>query len=226
LATITPFLWFDDNAEEAITFYGTVFDDVEILDSSSGPDGRLFAGTFTLNGREFMALNGGPQFRFTEAISLFVSCKTQEEVDRLWDALSAGGEESQCGWLKDKYGLSWQIIPEVLGELLGDPDSRESRASHESDAPDAQDRHPETEASRRPTLSELAISHRSRTATGRQRPVNCERSRLSFAFAACPSTLILPSSPRGTRPPSQVMAKRTFAPHTQETDAPGNPPPP
>lgn len=119
---ITPFLWFDDNAEEAINFYTSIFKDSKILDTRPGPDGKFFTGTFVLNGQEFMALNGGPHFKFTEAISLFVSCQTQAEVDDLWQKLSDGGEESQCGWLKDKFGLSWQIIPETLGELLGDPD--------------------------------------------------------------------------------------------------------
>ena len=119
---ITPFLWFDDNAGEAIQFYTSIFKDSVVLNSNLGPDGKFFTGTFVLNGQEFMALNGGPHFRFTEAISLFVSCETQEEVDDLWGKLSDGGEESQCGWLKDKFGLSWQIIPQALGELLGDPD--------------------------------------------------------------------------------------------------------
>ncbi|MBI2766377.1 MAG: VOC family protein [Chloroflexi bacterium] len=119
---ITPFLWFDDNAEEAMTFYTSIFKDSKIVDRRPSPDGKMLTGTFELAGQQFMALNGGPAFRFTEAISFFVSCKTQEEVDELWGKLSAGGEESQCGWLKDKFGLSWQIIPEALGELLADPD--------------------------------------------------------------------------------------------------------
>ena len=119
---ITPFLWFDDNAEEAVKFYTAIFKDSRIVNSSTGPEGKFFTGTFELNGQEFMVLNGGPHFKFTEAISLFVHCETQAEVDSFWEQLSAGGEESQCGWLKDKFGLSWQIIPNALGELLGDPD--------------------------------------------------------------------------------------------------------
>ncbi len=118
---IITFLWFDDNAEEAMEFYTSVFKDSRITNSSPGPDGKFLTGSFELNGQEFMALNGGPMFKFTEAISLFVRCETQQEVDDLWTKLSAGGEESQCGWLKDKFGLSWQIVPNALGELLGDP---------------------------------------------------------------------------------------------------------
>jgi predicted 3-demethylubiquinone-9 3-methyltransferase (glyoxalase superfamily) len=120
---IVPFLWFDCQAEEAMNYYASVIPDSEVVSVMRGPDGKVLTGTVRLAGQEFMALNGGPQFRFTEAISLFVRCETQAEVDRLWATLTAdGGEESQCGWLKDKYGLSWQIIPNRLGELLGDPD--------------------------------------------------------------------------------------------------------
>jgi len=119
---VTPFLWFDDNAEEALEFYTSIFPGSRIVSSRPGPDGKFFTGTFELDGQEFMALNGGPHFKFTEAISLFVRCETQDEVDDLWGKLSDGGEESQCGWLKDRYGLSWQIIPNALEELLGDPD--------------------------------------------------------------------------------------------------------
>jgi predicted 3-demethylubiquinone-9 3-methyltransferase (glyoxalase superfamily) len=118
----SPFLWFDGNAEEAMEFHTTVFDDARITSKTPGPDGRMMTGTFELFGQEFMVLNGGPQFKFNEAISFFVKCETQEEVDELWEKLTAGGEESQCGWLKDKFGLSWQIIPNALGELLRDPD--------------------------------------------------------------------------------------------------------
>ena len=132
---ITPFLWFNDNAEEAMNFYVSIFKNSKILnlrrsgDAGPGPKGKVFTGTFMLEGQRFMALNGGPEFRFTEAISLFVDCKTQEEVDELWEKLSEGGEKSQCGWLKDKFGLSWQIIPSALGEMLGDPDpARANRA--------------------------------------------------------------------------------------------------
>jgi predicted 3-demethylubiquinone-9 3-methyltransferase (glyoxalase superfamily) len=119
---ITPFLWFDNNADEAINFYTSVFPDSEVIDRSDGPDGKLFLATFMLNGQELMALNGGPEFKFTEAISLFVSCQDQAEVDYFWEKLTDGGEESQCGWLKDKFGLSWQIVPTALGELMADPD--------------------------------------------------------------------------------------------------------
>jgi predicted 3-demethylubiquinone-9 3-methyltransferase (glyoxalase superfamily) len=122
MPTITPFLWFDDNAEEAMNYYVSVFKDAKIGSVNRGPDGKVFTASFTLRGQEFMALNGGPQFKFTEAISLFVNCGSQEEVDELWQRLSDGGEESQCGWVKDKFGLWWQIIPTALGELLGDPD--------------------------------------------------------------------------------------------------------
>ena len=125
---ITPFLWFDDQAEEAMSFYVSVFKNSKVLSVSPGPNGKAFSVTFELDGQEFMALNAGPQFKFTEAISFFVNCQTQEEVDELWEKLTAdGGEESRCGWLKDKYGLSWQIIPAALGELLGDPDPAKSQ---------------------------------------------------------------------------------------------------
>ncbi len=130
---ITTFLWFDNQAEEAINFYISLFKNSKIVsmsrygDAGPGPKGTVMSATFQLDGQEFMALNGGPEFKFTEAISLYVSCKTQAEVDDLWAKLSAGGEESQCGWLKDKYGLSWQIIPDLLGKLLGDPDPVKSQ---------------------------------------------------------------------------------------------------
>src|SRR4051812_8928010 len=133
---ITTFLWFDDRAEEAINFYVSIFKNSKVHNLSRGPSeapgkpGKVFTGTFQLEGQNFMALNGGPQFKFTEAISLFVSCENQAEVDDLWSKLTAdGGKESQCGWLKDKFGLSWQIIPTALGRLLGDPDpARAQRA--------------------------------------------------------------------------------------------------
>lgn len=118
---IVPFLWFDGNAEEAMNFYVSVFKNSKVL-SVMGPKGKAISTTFQLEGQEFYALNGGPQFKFTEAISLFVNCETQQEVDELWAKLTEGGEESQCGWLKDKYGLSWQIIPTILGKLLQDKD--------------------------------------------------------------------------------------------------------
>lgn len=119
---ITPFLWFDGNAEEAMQFYVSIFKNSRIVSTMAGPDGKVMTGTFQLEGQQFMALNGGPHFKFTEAISLFVNCETQAEVDELWNKLTAGGAESQCGWLKDKFGLSWQIIPSALGRLLGDKD--------------------------------------------------------------------------------------------------------
>ncbi len=119
---IIPFLWFDNNAEEAVNFYTSIFKDSKVLSQTPGPDGKILMATFQLEGQTFYALNGGPRFKFTEAISLFVNCETQEEVDDLWEKLSAGGEQSMCGWLKDRYGLSWQIIPTVLGELMGDKD--------------------------------------------------------------------------------------------------------
>lgn len=120
--TITPFLWFDNNAEEAFAFYATLFP-VRTVEETRGPDGALFFGSYELNGQLLMALNAGPMFPHTEAFSLFVRVDDQAEVDRLWDALTAdGGEESQCGWLKDRFGLSWQIVPEALLRLQSDPD--------------------------------------------------------------------------------------------------------
>jgi predicted 3-demethylubiquinone-9 3-methyltransferase (glyoxalase superfamily) len=129
---ITPFLWFDGNAEEAMNFYVSIFKNSKIGrisrygDAGPGPKGAVMTATFQLEGQEFMALNGGPQFKFSPAISFFVDCKTQEEVDELWEKLSAGGEKSRCGWLKDRYGVSWQIVPTVLGELLHDKDAAKS----------------------------------------------------------------------------------------------------
>jgi predicted 3-demethylubiquinone-9 3-methyltransferase (glyoxalase superfamily) len=120
---ITPFLWFDTQAEEAMNFYVAIFKNSKAGDVSHGPDGKVFSVTFQLDGQDFMALNAGPQFKFNESISFFVNCENQAEVDELWAKLTAdGGEESMCGWLKDKFGLSWQIIPKALGELMGDPD--------------------------------------------------------------------------------------------------------
>jgi predicted 3-demethylubiquinone-9 3-methyltransferase (glyoxalase superfamily) len=132
---ITPFLWFDNQAEEAMNFYVSIFNNskagrvTRYGDAGPGPKGSVMSVTFQLEGQQFMALNGGPMFQFTPAISLFVDCETQEEVDELWAKLSAGGKPDRCGWLKDKFGLSWQIIPRALGELLGDKDpARASRA--------------------------------------------------------------------------------------------------
>ena len=125
---ITPFLWFDGKAEEAMNFYVSIFKDSKIVSvSRSGPEGKVTGCTFQFDGQEFLALNGGPQFTFTPAISLFVNCETQGEVDELWERLSAGGEKGRCGWLKDKFGLSWQIIPSVLGKLLHDKDAGKAK---------------------------------------------------------------------------------------------------
>jgi predicted 3-demethylubiquinone-9 3-methyltransferase (glyoxalase superfamily) len=115
-------LWFDNKAEEAMNYYTSVFKKSKIVSISRDPKGRVFSGIFQIEGQNFNVLNGGPMFKFTEAISFFVSCKTQKEVDDLWDKLSKGGEKGRCGWLKDKFGLSWQIIPDTLGELMGDKD--------------------------------------------------------------------------------------------------------
>jgi predicted 3-demethylubiquinone-9 3-methyltransferase (glyoxalase superfamily) len=124
---ITPFLWFDNNAEEAIKFYCSIFKDSKLVSTMPGPDGKIMGATFMLNGQQFMALNGGPQFKFTEAISMYVNCESQEEVDEYWyKLLEGGGKKSMCGWLKDKYGLSWQIIPKQLGEFLGDKDRKKA----------------------------------------------------------------------------------------------------
>src|SRR5712692_6224359 len=123
---ITPFLWFDGKAEEAMNFYVSIFKNAKIL-SVSRANGKVMSVTFELEGQEFMGLNAGPQFKFTEAISFFVNCETQEEVDELWEKLSEGGEKQRCGWLKDKYGLSWQIIPSALGKMLQDKDAEKSK---------------------------------------------------------------------------------------------------
>ena len=127
MPTITPFLWFDSQAEEAMNFYISIFKNGKVL-SVSRANGKVMSVTFELEGQKFMGLNAGPQFKFTEAISLFVDCETQEEVDELWEKLSEGGAKGRCGWLKDKYGLSWQIIPAALGKLMSDPDPEKSRA--------------------------------------------------------------------------------------------------
>jgi predicted 3-demethylubiquinone-9 3-methyltransferase (glyoxalase superfamily) len=134
---ITPFLWFDNQAEEATKFYTSIFKNSKILNIaryceegeqvSGRPKGSVMTVEFQLAGQKFIALNGGPHFKFTEAISFVVSCKTQKEVDYFWEKLSAGGKEVQCGWLKDKFGLSWQIVPTILGELLGGRDAAKSQ---------------------------------------------------------------------------------------------------
>ena len=133
---ITPCFWFDNQAEEAVNFYISIFRNSKIVrvarygeagaKASGRPKGTVLTVIFQLEGQEFMALNGGPQFKFTEAISFIVNCKTQKEIDEFWKKLSEGGEEGPCGWLKDKYGMSCQIVPTVLGEMLQDKDTRKS----------------------------------------------------------------------------------------------------
>jgi predicted 3-demethylubiquinone-9 3-methyltransferase (glyoxalase superfamily) len=124
MKTITPFLWFDGKAEEAVNFYVSIFSNSRIVSMNRmGPDGPVVGVRFELGDRPFMALNGGPQFKFTEAISMFIECESQAEIDMTWDKLLAGGGSTQqCGWLKDRFGLSWQVVPSALGRLLGDPD--------------------------------------------------------------------------------------------------------
>jgi predicted 3-demethylubiquinone-9 3-methyltransferase (glyoxalase superfamily) len=130
---IIPFLWFDGKAEEAADFYVSVVKNSKLGnvtrygDKGPGPKGTVMSATFQLDGQEFYALNGGPQFKFTEAISFFINCETQQEVDELWERLSEGGQKSRCGWLKDKYGVSWQVIPTVLGKLMSDKDPAKSK---------------------------------------------------------------------------------------------------
>jgi predicted 3-demethylubiquinone-9 3-methyltransferase (glyoxalase superfamily) len=130
---IYPMLWFENQAEEAANFYASLFPNSKVTDVSRygpegpGPEGSAMVVAFELDGQQFTALNGGPMFKFTEAVSFVVPCDTQAEIDRLWGALSAGGEEQQCGWLKDRFGLSWQIVPAQLGELMGSPDPEANR---------------------------------------------------------------------------------------------------
>ena len=130
---ITPFLWYDSKAEEAMNFYVSVFKNSRVVsvsrfgEAGPGPKGTVMTATFELDGQQFIALNGGPMFKFTEAISFSVDCKTQEEVDELWEKLSEGGEKSRCGWLKDKYGLSWQIVPSALVVMLQDKDAEKAK---------------------------------------------------------------------------------------------------
>ncbi len=130
---ITPFLWFDNNAEEAVNHYLSIFKNSKVNkvlrcgDAGPGPKGSVLTIAFQLEGQDFIALNGGPIFKFNEAISLSVDCKSQIEVDDLWEKLSDGGQKSQCGWLKDKFGLSWQVVPSVLVEMLQDPDAEKAR---------------------------------------------------------------------------------------------------
>jgi len=130
---ITPFLWFDNKAEEAANFYVSIFKNSKVMnvvrygEAGPGPKGSVMIATFQLDGQDFTALNGGPQFTFSPAVSFVVDCKTQQEVDELWERLSEGGEKMQCGWLKDKYGLSWQIVPSILPELMQTNDEKKSQ---------------------------------------------------------------------------------------------------
>jgi predicted 3-demethylubiquinone-9 3-methyltransferase (glyoxalase superfamily) len=129
---ISPFLWFDSQAEEAARFYVSVFKNSTMGtvsrygDAGPGPKGSVMVATFEIEGQQFMALNGGPHFKFTEAVSFMVNCETQDEVDQYWEKLSAGGSKGQCGWLKDQFGLSWQVVPTILGELLKDAEPEKS----------------------------------------------------------------------------------------------------
>lgn len=129
---ITPFLWFDNQVEEAVNFYVSIFKDAKVVtmsrygEAGPGPKGAVMTAVFQLFGQQFIALNGGPQFKFTPALSLVVNCETQEEVDDYWEKLSAGGRTDRCGWLTDKYGLSWQIVPTVLGKLMSSKDPQKS----------------------------------------------------------------------------------------------------
>jgi predicted 3-demethylubiquinone-9 3-methyltransferase (glyoxalase superfamily) len=130
---ITPFLWFDNNAEQAMNFYTSIFKNSKVLtvsrypEGSPGPAGQVMTAEFELEGQEFVLLNGGPRFQFTEAISFVVNCETQEEVDYFWEKLSEGGQKSRCGWLKDQFGLWWQVVPVTLAELMGDKDPEKSK---------------------------------------------------------------------------------------------------
>jgi predicted 3-demethylubiquinone-9 3-methyltransferase (glyoxalase superfamily) len=130
---IVPFLWFDGKAEEAMNFYTSIFKNSKIIsvtrygDAGPGPKGSVMSCVFQIEGQDFYALNGGPMFKFSPAISLFVNCETQDEVDELWEKLSAGGKKNRCGWLDDKFGVTWQIIPTALGKLLNDPDPAKSQ---------------------------------------------------------------------------------------------------
>jgi predicted 3-demethylubiquinone-9 3-methyltransferase (glyoxalase superfamily) len=130
---VTPFLWFNDKAEEAMNFYVSIFKNSKVVgvsrygDAGPGPKGAAMVATFEIEGQQFHALNGGPQFTFSPAISFLISCKTQQEVDEFWEKLSEGGKKNRCGWLRDKYGLSWQVVPKILGELMQDKDPEKSK---------------------------------------------------------------------------------------------------
>ncbi|MEP6991041.1 MAG: VOC family protein [bacterium] len=126
---ITPFLWFNGRVDAAVTFYTSVFPDATVLDTSPGPGGSMMSATMEIEGQQLILFNGGPTYELSPAVSLYVNCETQAEVDRLWTALTAGGKESRCGWLEDRFGLSWQVIPSILPRLLQDPDrARAGRA--------------------------------------------------------------------------------------------------
>jgi predicted 3-demethylubiquinone-9 3-methyltransferase (glyoxalase superfamily) len=127
MSKITPFLWFDNQAEEAMNHYVSIFKNSRILNFARA-NGKVLSVTFELEGQQFIALNGGPQFKFSEATSFFVNCETQEEIDELWEKLSQGGEKGRCGWLKDRFGLSWQIVPSALRKLTNDPDPEKAKA--------------------------------------------------------------------------------------------------
>jgi predicted 3-demethylubiquinone-9 3-methyltransferase (glyoxalase superfamily) len=131
MPTITPFLWYDSQAEEAMNFYASVFPHAKVGNVSRA-QGRVMAVEFELEGQKFIALNAGPVYKFTEAVSFFVGCDTQEEIDRYWDALLQGGTPEQCGWLKDRYGLSWQIVPKLLSTLMTDPDREKAKRVSEA----------------------------------------------------------------------------------------------
>ncbi len=130
---ITPFLWYDGKAEEAVNFYVSIFKNSKVVsmarygDAGPGPKGSVMTAAFQLEGQDFVALNGGPQYKFTPAISLVVNCETQEEVDNLWEKLSAGGRKDRCAWLTDKFGVSWQIVPTILSKLLGDKNPEKAK---------------------------------------------------------------------------------------------------
>ena len=138
MPTISPFLWFDHHAEQAANFYVSIFKNSRVMtvtrygEAGPGPQGSVMTVAFELDGQPFVALNGGPQFRFSEAISFSVDCETQQEVDEYWRKLSAGGEEGPCGWLKDQFGLSWQVNPSILGKMLNDPDPLKARRAMEA----------------------------------------------------------------------------------------------
>jgi predicted 3-demethylubiquinone-9 3-methyltransferase (glyoxalase superfamily) len=132
MRTITPFLWFNDNAEEAMQFYVSVFKNAKAGDITPGPGGKAMGVSFEIEGQKFIGLNGGPHFKFTEAISFFISCDTQEDVDELWEKLSDGGEKGRCGWLKDKFGLSWQVVPSTLSEMINDKDPEKAKRTVEA----------------------------------------------------------------------------------------------